>query len=241
MKDGICKLCLQPKKLCESHIIPEFLYKELYDPAYKNRIRVLHTSPRGDDRPLQKGIKEYLLCHTCEGKFHEPKAKSLLFGRWPLIKREAGSYSGIPYQEFKVFQMSILWRASVAQARHWQYVKLSPIHAEKLRNMIFCGDPGDSWQYGCRIVALKHEGKVIPITSTPVPANGMGSECYAFVIAGMVWYFFVSDQPLKNHEKYFLQKDGTLVIQEQEFWDNHFIREGATRMRSKYGLKWKGI
>jgi len=87
------------------------------------------------------------------------------------------------------------------QARHWQYVKLSQAQEKKLREMIIRGSPGEPWQFGCRIVALKHEGKVIPITSTPVPANGMGSECYTFVIAGMVWYFFVSDSPLKNHEK----------------------------------------
>jgi hypothetical protein len=49
--------------------------------------------------------------------------------------------------------------------------------------------------------------KVIPISSTPVPADEVSLGCYAFVIAGMVWRFFVSDHP-RDYEKYFLQKDG---------------------------------
>src|SRR4051794_13504960 len=111
MNVGICKLCLQQKELCDSHIVPEFLYQELYDPAFKNRIRVLHSAKDGDDRPLQKGIKEHMLCRNCEGKFFEREVSLLFFGQSPLIRREAGTYAQLPYGKLKIFLMSILWRA----------------------------------------------------------------------------------------------------------------------------------
>lgn len=234
MRNGICRLCLQQTDLCESHIIPEFLYKELYDPSYKNRIHVLHTAEDGDDRPLQKGYKEPMLCSACEGKFHEKYVSSLFFAAGPAqIKREAGTYSGIDYDRFKLFQMSVLWRAGVAQGKPWQYVRLGKKHSEALRLMLLNGRPGEPWQYGCLIIALRQDGKPIPVTIWPVSARDSGYRCYQFTIAGMVWYFFVGSHPAKPFERFFLQRDGTVIVQEQKFWDNPFIRESAGRIRKQ--------
>jgi hypothetical protein len=61
----ICRLCGKPSPLQRSHIIPEFLYRPLYDE--KHRISVVKV---GSDRIgyLQKGFTEALLCFGCEQK-----------------------------------------------------------------------------------------------------------------------------------------------------------------------------
>ena len=53
-----CKLCNKERELRNSHIVPEFFYKEIYDE--KHRI-----FPRKEGRKygqMQKGYREPLLC-----------------------------------------------------------------------------------------------------------------------------------------------------------------------------------
>ena len=63
----ICKLCKkETTKLCDSHIIPEFFYKPIYDEPH--RYSVLSTDIDEKNRYKQKGFKEYMLCEKCETK-----------------------------------------------------------------------------------------------------------------------------------------------------------------------------
>src|SRR3546814_17650673 len=62
-----CALCLLPKPLQDSHIIPEFLYGVMYDA--KHRYNVLRLAPERRERIEQKGVREQLLCRDCEQKF----------------------------------------------------------------------------------------------------------------------------------------------------------------------------
>src|ERR1700722_5312758 len=62
-----CALCQSNSPLRDSHIIPEFLYKELYD-----KIQRFHVVPLDASKPEhfeQKGLYEKLLCKVCEQKF----------------------------------------------------------------------------------------------------------------------------------------------------------------------------
>src|SRR5437870_3517058 len=59
-----CALCQQVAELCDSHIVPEFFYKPLYDS--KHRFFRISSSPEKHDTTLQKGLRERLLCQQCE-------------------------------------------------------------------------------------------------------------------------------------------------------------------------------
>jgi hypothetical protein len=60
-----CALCLDTNvKLAQSHIVPEFLYKALYDS--KHRFQVISTNPSVRNSLEQKGLREPLLCKACE-------------------------------------------------------------------------------------------------------------------------------------------------------------------------------
>ena len=58
-----CKLCnMDVEKLCNSHIISEFLYKNTYDTSHRTHGIISD----GRFRILQSGLKEKLLCESCE-------------------------------------------------------------------------------------------------------------------------------------------------------------------------------
>jgi len=65
---GNCRLCEQNTNIKQSHIIPEWGYKNLYDSKH----RLLNISMRENIvYPCfkQNGAKEYLLCNECEQHF----------------------------------------------------------------------------------------------------------------------------------------------------------------------------
>ena len=65
---SICALCRKNEELQNSHIIPEFYYKMVYDQVPR-RFRVVSTESIVPDRYEQKGLREKLLCKNCELKF----------------------------------------------------------------------------------------------------------------------------------------------------------------------------
>ncbi len=96
-----CKLCKKDKKLMNSHIIPEFIYKPLYDE--KHRFHVISTYKQKDRPKEQKGIRERLLCLDCEQHIsrYEDYARKVLFGGVEIsVLNESGGIivSGIDYK-----------------------------------------------------------------------------------------------------------------------------------------------
>ena len=67
----ICKLCCENKDLRRSHIIPEFLYRNLGIYDDKNRFKVISSNPKKRVKYEQKGFREYLLCDNCEEKIQK--------------------------------------------------------------------------------------------------------------------------------------------------------------------------
>lgn len=68
-----CHLCRRDKKLCDSHIIPKFMYAEL-----KNQNRqIMGITGQGKRgwAPVQDGAKELLLCEDCEQHINEQYEK----------------------------------------------------------------------------------------------------------------------------------------------------------------------
>ena len=62
-----CALCLENNLLCDSHIVPEFFNKPLYDDSPK-RYHGISTDPGERLDIKQKGISEELLCESYERK-----------------------------------------------------------------------------------------------------------------------------------------------------------------------------
>jgi hypothetical protein len=210
-----CRLCLQEKPLCQSHILSEFLYKSFYDSQH--RIWVLNLE---DERlgKIRKGIYERLLCEDCEKLLSgfESYADRVINGPEPLLVKESNGlliYTGVDYVRFKLFLISLLWRMGVASHKFFRNVSLGP-HQEKLRRMLLEGDPGEFCEYACIITAIKHEGRVVSdFAIEPEHWRIEGLNGYRFCIGGFAFWFLVSNQPHKFPRKeFFLSEKGELTV-----------------------------
>ena len=131
-----CKLCQRQAKLVASHIIPEFLYKTLYDS--KHRFQQVSADPAVSNQYKQKGFREPLLCEDCEQRLSvsEQYMSKLLNGGVPTIVSLDGRrirFRDIDYNKLKLFQISILWRAGVSSLPVFSQVQLGP-HEPRLRH-----------------------------------------------------------------------------------------------------------
>lgn len=211
-----CRLCLQACKLCDSHIVPEFLYRTLYSKEKHNFVQ-LSGPPKV--RKWQKGFREKLLCRNCEAKLNkwETYAAQVMLGGTEIgleKLQDTIMVLDVDYAKFKLFQLSVIWRAGASGLQQFSNVNLGP-HEEKLRCMIEKDDPGAPADYGCLIIFTPtYFDLTSQMMMLPQETKFDGHRCYIFLMAGMTWVFFVSIhvRQLLHTEKMFLGLDGVLPV-----------------------------
>ena len=214
-----CELCHNDKELKNSHIIPEFFYKPLYDE--KHRFNVIPLSEDQIFRYEQKGLREKLLCGDCENKLSkwEDYVRRIFYGGKEILITNGDpiKIEGIDYAKFKLFQLSLLWRASVSKLKFFEGVSLGP-HEEKIRQMLLNEDPGSKFIYPCFfIMVLMEKNKVLDdFIYPPNTLRIEGHRTYRFIFGGGFWIYFVSSHThILNSSKiseFFLNEEGRLLI-----------------------------
>lgn len=202
---GTCKLCGEEKELCRrSHIIPNFMYQDLFDE--KHRLHLVR-SERGKLQHMgfrQSG--EYdggILCQSCDnaklGKL-ERYASQTMYGGLPLIMEPRQTHEGLrywdiaelDYTQFKLFLLSVLWRASISKESLFQEVRLGP-YEKPIRQMLLTGDPGEQLRFPCWIrTYLNFKDIPSDVLAPPSRLKVDGGFAYQFLIAGTIYTFFIT-------------------------------------------------
>lgn len=180
----VCNLCKREQEPRNSHMIPEFLHRPVYDPKHRAAIVERGT---GTVRTVRQGYRERLLCQDCEqylGRLDRSFSQTW-YGRGALPERVPGRYvriSGLLYEDFKLFHLSVLWRASVAQGKLFALVDLE-LHEERLRRILLewtLPPPGIYPVYG---MVLRHpDGHLVAHEMVGPPGTGPmdGVRYYSF-------------------------------------------------------------
>lgn len=218
---GTCKLCLQKAELQNSHVISEFLYKPTYDD--KGRAIDANTSTN-KVRYAQKGLRERLLCSACETHLNvvETYFANVWYGKTALPKSLVGHKGEtlsvqVDYANFKLFHLSILWRASISSLPNFLRVDLGP-HEETLRQKLLASDLGQEHQYGIRgqILANGRADVVHDLVGFPQKTRaGLYTE-YMFMFGGCRWFYSLANPNIRNVPNT-LNRDGTLTLYFESF------------------------
>jgi hypothetical protein len=213
-----CKLCLKESKLSDSHIIPEYFYKGIYDD--KHKLTSLSTEPKENLKRRSKGLYEKMLCEECENMInieYENYGINILDGALGSFKYNLSKFTiinNVDYAKFKLFQLSILWRASVARNSFFSLISLGP-HEEKIRKMLLEKNPGEKHEYGCIMMWYLVDKKPFlgfierPFSKT----DEFGYRMHALTLGYMFWLFIESNLAEKHRfNELFLEKNGILKI-----------------------------
>lgn len=216
-----CKLCKRAALLCASHIIPEFLFSDVYDEKHRG---FLISSGNPKPRFFQKGMREHLLCSNCEKLFSSFESYFSRIWRQKVfpqnILKEVFLLKGIEYRLFKLFHLSILWRMSISSVIPFRKISLGH-HEDVIRKMLIDQDPGSEIEYPLFCVTFLHEGKAGNNYIT-APGNTRSGSTRAVYMqyGGCQWTFILSRQWPNNIS---LKKEGILPILVLDINDNLFL------------------
>ncbi len=153
-KEGICAFCGNPRKLCESHIQPRWLYKDR--DTGSGFFLISESDPFRKAAPI--GPYEYLLCTACEEHMGKYDTYSAGFFRgadkWQVEAPHGMKIRVVPaydYKLLKLFMMSVLWRAAAASHPFYSSATLEPPVMELLHQMIEANDPGNEADFSVSI------------------------------------------------------------------------------------------
>lgn len=228
---GKCKLCDKEKQLKNSHILPEFMYQNLYDSSPKRFYSLnvnLNDSDKSRKRIEQKGIREYLLCGDCEvqlSKYENYSAETFYaknLKNKAYIKKANETldqqyftyeYAGFSYKEFKVFLLSILWRIIISNK--FKTPQIDNRIVEKLKLAVRNQDPLDYDDFGCLVQVIKYKkGQLAKgFILDPFLTQNENSPILNILIDGFMYSFYLNSKQIRNETKdFFLRKDGTMTI-----------------------------
>lgn len=212
---GLCKLCLQQRELRNSHIIPEFLYKLTYDEKH----RAIDVDVDASTVKFsQKGLRERLLCSVCEGRLNtlETYFATIWYSKAVtpkgLIDLKSGTLSlQVDHANFKLFHLSILWRASVSTLPYFSRVNLGP-YEEGIRQMVLTLNPRDEHQYGVEgWVLLDDERNVIhDVIHFPRKVKSGLYTTYMCIFGGCRWFYFIARLGVQIPN--YLKSNGALTL-----------------------------
>jgi hypothetical protein len=203
------------------------MYTPLYDD--KHRFHVLSSTDANRNQWKQKGLREQLLCEDCEEQLseHERYVSLLFSGRIRVTSERNGNLvriRGLDYRHFKIFGLSILWRAGVSRQQFFDDVTLGP-HEEPLRQLVLTNDPGNPDKYGFFLASIVfNDCDVKDLIVQPTHSRLDGHLCYRFVFGGLVWIFVVSShKPPTMFRQAFVNLSGEMLMLVSELRDLTFI------------------
>lgn len=249
---SICKLCLEHKPLIgQSHIIPDFMYQDLYDGQHRI-FKIDMSAPYPGQRISRPSNGEYegnLLCAKCDNvtlKAFEDYASMTIYGSEKFaadncpqsiqcISPEGIKFmhtKNVDYKKFKLFMLSILWRASITSRPFFSEVSLGQRHEEKIRNMLLTSDAGEIDDYPTVVFTYLNSPKSAKdLITKPRKVTANQHTYYVFLIGGLIFQYSISKN---NVPEYFFSEtvkpNGEMNI---VFWPEHLEWEFITLLAGR--------
>lgn len=217
MTQGICKMCLEPKVLIRSHLIPAAVYKLCRtsdsDPVRISSEVVMQTSRQTQD---------YLLCAKCDNSLSKhgeswllPKLRTWDKG-FPLydiatavppdvVEGEGAGYAAkrnpqIDVEAITHFAIGIFWKASVhpwMKNRKEPRIDLGP-YSDKLRQFLRCEAAFP--EHVTLTVGISSPGTKFSNALEPYRGSRSGTRNYVFNVPGMQFVLTVG-KTISREEK----------------------------------------
>jgi hypothetical protein len=243
MPPKICALCKLEKEICDSHIVPEFMYQMIYDKSH-SFVSVSLDAMDANQR-YKKGIREKLLCKECEIKFSKPEGYAADFFYTnktpPKITGKFSIFENLQYKKLKLFFLSLLWRLAVTSLTEFQGASLGEVHKEKLRVMLLADNPGKPLEYPCFVRNLTHKSlNMAQLIVAPMPGKLHEHRVWEFIIAGFCFTFILSSHLAEGglSADLFLTENGKMIIKKEELknvshWYDYCLEIGNASLKRK--------
>lgn len=232
-----CRLCHKNRDLRNSHIVPKFPYKKILNA--KRQIMGINGQGGRGWKPVQDGAKEYLFCECCEqhfNKYFEIPFRSFWVDSLPLPDPwidDCERWIAADYESFKLFHLSILYRAGVSTLPMFSHVNLGP-YEEIIRLLLLNRDPGGYSQYPVAGYAIVHHTtrRLVQMVSQPQCFTVGGRRCYGIIYGGVEWWICVASDRNHEFEKFALQRNGKMCFSVIPWNEIAVVQKAALALRN---------
>jgi hypothetical protein len=228
---GKCRLCGAFAELRDSHIIPEFFYKPLYNQDHE--FLALSSMTGKPVRIGHKGLREKLLCERCEQQFgsYETFAAPFFKNCADFVVNSGKRFvilDGVDYHKLKLFLLSLIWRLGVTSRVELKGALLGDKHEKRIREMLLAENPGTSGEYPCHITVVTHQGKVVQdLIHGPSLVKEDSHHIWRFAIGGFCFSFLVSSHAAPQAVlEMAANESGRLVVHQREISKMEFLAKG---------------
>lgn len=205
MKQKLCPLCEKPSPLVRSHVVPEGFYRLIYDKNSKHKA-VFGSKMRGTFSPIQKGLKQPLLCERCDNAIVGPydkyaidvvrDGKKCIRAEWP----EGLGFLNVDAEKLRIFYLSVIWRAHHATIPPYENISLEYADERLIRTAILTGIAPPSNDYpvfGCVLVNSREKNTIVTeivgaTTRCPWPATS-GKHVFVAMFGGIAWHCIMAN------------------------------------------------
>ena len=222
---GKCKLCgKENSELQASHIIPEFIYKPVYDG--KHRYIDFTEDPRTGVHFVQKGVRENLLCHDCEELLskYEGELRNFIMefitnknGNLIKLSQNIGFMKKIKYNDIKIAFLSILYRMAISKLSQFNGYLLGP-YEYTFKNILMNNIFTDRYLFSIHISPVTIKGTYNPelIMTYERPSKYKKIfNLHCFIIYGLLIEIMISKVPQKDIWHIFdLREKGKIILRD---------------------------
>nr|WP_321269620.1 hypothetical protein [uncultured Tolumonas sp.] len=159
MDFGICRMCNQKKNLCQSHVIPDSIFRSIFKKASGKAIE-LSINPTTSIKYSQKSFKTPMLCKSCENKLdknYERYSLSVLRGYEGTTQKNIDGilFDKINTAKISDFILSIIWRAAISKLKEHEPVKLNEAIKENIRISLLTNNKISKHRYKVTMFKLR--------------------------------------------------------------------------------------
>lgn len=135
-----CKLCCIKSDLCNSHAIPDSVFRALFKKGNGQAI-VISSDDFSPNKKSQDSWATDQLCASCESKLNinlDQYGLSLLRGKVGSVTKtkEGVHFENIDTLRFKTFLLSIFWRGAMSQHENYKLIKVPSRFIELIRSSL---------------------------------------------------------------------------------------------------------
>jgi hypothetical protein len=215
--------------------VPKSLYEHFKND--KRQILGIHGQGNRGTEILQDGEREYLLCESCEQHLNEELEKP--FRRWLETLFPANWQVGeratirVDYKSFKLFHLSVLFRAGVCALPTFAEVSLGPKHRERIRRMLVEMDPGSALDYTIRgaLVVDRDSRQPYPAVVKPRRVKVQGHTFYQMMYGGAEWWVRVSSHSEISTDADALTAGGEIVLEVTDWRESSALQFAGMVLR----------
>ncbi len=241
---SICDLCKNDEELQVSHIIPNTFFKRMK--KHSNQSIQLDMQPESQVEYTQESWSEKLLCRNCEQLINEFDSYVGAFTYNPRrvnvtsnkTNKDFRLFSNVDYKKLRLFQLSLIYRASLAQGKAYQHISLSETHMEQIRDSLLRKEPFSDQFLGCQMKLIWNPEKNSPFkgyVAVPIPEANKNNLVVYFIFGNFSWEFYLPKFSFKQkRDSFYVRDNGILKVPIIPFYQYPPIIKGCLTMFKKH-------